>query len=89
MFSSETYSYSSITNIIRPFISAAKKVVFGSLEDTAIRAAIIKTNAMEIKTGKDDIVGLISLLPGKNIMLKEDRESDYVINSKICWQISI
>ncbi len=83
VFSSETYSYSSITNIIRPFISAAKKVVFGSLEDTAIRAAIITTSSMEIKTGKDDIVGLISLLPGKNIMLKEEwGESDYVIRSK-------
>ncbi|WPX97402.1 hemagglutinin repeat-containing protein [Candidatus Bandiella euplotis] len=83
VFSSETYSYSSITNIIRPFISAAKKVVFGSLEDTAIRAAIITTSSMEIKTGKDDIVGLISLLPGKNILLKEEwGESDYVIRSK-------
>ena len=83
VFSSETYSYSSITNVVKPIISAAKKVLFGSLEDTAIRAALITTSSMEIRTGSGDVVGLISLLPSKNIMLKEEREeSDYVIRSK-------
>ncbi|WHA04523.1 hypothetical protein N3Z17_04705 [Candidatus Bandiella numerosa] len=83
VFSSESYSYSSITNVIRPIINAAKKVLFGSLEDTAIRAALITTSSMEIKTGSGDVVGLISLLPGKDIAIKEEREeSDYVIRSK-------